>query len=82
MKPNKMFIVTNDQKCGGCNWRVSNLYLMAESQKEANRLLKETRKMGGNALCCDCMAELLTDSGHAIYPLKKQPVKERSKEEN
>ena len=28
--------------------------------------------MGSNALCGDCMAELLTDSEHPIYPLEKQ----------
>ena len=30
-----MYLVANDQKCGGCNWRVSNLYLMAERWKKA-----------------------------------------------
>jgi hypothetical protein len=44
---------------------------MAESWKKT-KTLREIKKDGGAALCGDCMCELLTDSGHAIYPSKNK----------
>lgn len=75
MKSNKIFLVANNQKCGCCNWQVTNLYLMARNQRQANQLLKEYQKQGGNALCGNCMTELLSKYSYNIIPKLKTPKK-------
>jgi len=44
-------------KCGGCNWRVSNLYVLARDVEEARQLLKR----GEAGLCGDCFSEMLSE---------------------
>jgi hypothetical protein len=64
--------VPEDEKCGGCNWRVSKLYALATSQKEANRL----KRKGDAGICGDCMSGLLVETGYTIEnqaPLEKCP---------
>jgi hypothetical protein len=63
----KMFKVGEDEKCGGCNWEVANLYLMAENQESANKIYKENER----GLCGDCIAELLMDIDYIIFPPSK-----------
>lgn len=46
-------------KCGGCNWSVSRLYALAESQDEADRLFLS----GDAGLCGDCLCDLLVEGG-------------------
>ncbi len=59
----KMFKFSReDFKCGSCNWRVSNLYVLADTLEEAERLLKE----GLAGLCGDCMCELLVDERYTV----------------
>ena len=64
----KMFIVKpedvgeDELKCGGCGWRVSRLYVLAGSKKEAVDLVKE----GLAGLCGDCMCDLLANEGYSI----------------
>ena len=67
----KLFDVSGDEdeRCGGCNWRVSKLYALATSQEEANEL-KESGEAG---LCGDCMSELFVDTG---YIINNKPEKE------
>jgi len=66
----KMFQFDTDDlennKCGGCNWEVSKLYLMAESREAALKELKEIQKQDGNALCGDCMSEMLAEGNYII----------------
>jgi hypothetical protein len=44
-------------KCRGCNWRVTNLYILAETPKEAVKLYLE----GEAGLCGDCYGEMLRE---------------------
>lgn len=57
----KVFIV-GEGKCGGCLWSPSQLYALADSQKEADELYKS----GQAGLCGDCLAELLMDDGLGV----------------
>ena len=50
-------------KCGCCNWEVSKGYLIATSRQKAEAELKVTRAKGGNALCGDCLAEMIAECG-------------------
>lgn len=51
-----------EEKCSGCNWESSVVYLMADSQEEANKLYKEYE--GG--LCSECIADMLVQEGYEI----------------
>lgn len=66
----KMFVFTSDDlakagivaadeeiKCGCCNWRVSHLYVLADSREEALQMIKD----GVAGLCGDCMSELIVE---------------------
>jgi hypothetical protein len=44
-------------KCRGCNWRVTNLYILAETPEQALRLYHK----GEAGLCGDCYGEMLRD---------------------
>ena len=61
----KMFKVAEDEKCGGCNWKVHNLYLMGNTKEDAMRAYVENDR----GLCGDCMGELLVDGGYEISNL-------------
>jgi hypothetical protein len=50
-------------KCGCCNWEVSKGYLIATSRQKAEAELKAIRAEGGNALCGDCLAEMVIECG-------------------
>jgi len=58
----KIFLVAQDEKCGGCNWRVNNLYLIAETQEEAEELYRENNR----GLCADCLVEMVIEAGWRI----------------
>jgi hypothetical protein len=58
----KMFKVSEDEKCGGCNWKVANLYMMADNQESANKIYKENER----GLCGDCITQLLMEIGYNI----------------
>ena len=58
MEERKLFRVEGDGKCGGCNWEIQNVFLLAHSQEEANNLCTEYEYKG---LCGDCMVELMLD---------------------
>jgi len=62
--------VAEDVKCGGCNWQVTFLYALAESQQEADELYK--RRDAG--LCGSCIADLLVDTGYIIDNEPKKPT--------
>jgi hypothetical protein len=49
----------NDEelKCGGCNWHVSNLFVLATNKKEALRMYRR----GEAGLCGDCFGEMLRE---------------------
>lgn len=57
------FIVNEDVKCGCCNWRVSRVFLLADSQQEAQDLLGKVRKKGGEALCAECIVDYMMEEG-------------------
>lgn len=44
-------------KCRGCNWRVTNLYILAETPEQALRLYRK----GEAGLCGDCYGEMLRE---------------------
>ena len=50
-------------KCGGCNWRVTRLYALADSREEALQMIKN----GDAGLCGECMSDLLTEVGYEIH---------------
>jgi hypothetical protein len=56
----------DDEKCGGCNWRVTKLYALATSQKEAYKL----KKKGEAGLCGDCMSQMLVEEKYTTEPRK------------
>lgn len=58
----KIFRVGQDEKCGGCNWRVSNVYLIADSEEQARELYKENNR----GLCADCMVELIMEDNREV----------------
>ncbi len=63
----KLFTVNKEEngaRCNGCNWKVSRLYALASSQKEADELYKN----GEAGLCGDCIADLLVEGKYDIYP--------------
>jgi len=59
---NKVFLVAQDEKCGGCNWHSGNLYLMASSEEEAKKLYKEYER----GLCGFCFTKMLYEEGFKI----------------
>jgi len=66
-----MFQVGRDlerQKCGGCNWEVAKVYLMAESQEAADREYEESGAEDGEprGLCGECMCEMLAEGNYTI----------------
>lgn len=54
-------------KCGGCNWRVSNLYVLAKDKKEARDLLRKEHL----GLCSECICDMLTSECYEIELPKK-----------
>lgn len=61
----RMFEVDREserKKCGCCNWKVAKVYLMADSQEEAEKAWSENER----GLCGDCMGELLVDGAYEI----------------
>ena len=52
----KLYVFNVDDKCGGCNWRVTTLYVVASTKEDAKKFLKEH---GG--LCGDCMCEFISE---------------------
>jgi len=68
---NRLFVVTDGEeevKCGGCLWRVSRLYVIAKTQKEAEELYEQ----GEAGLCGDCISDLLVETGYKIIPFRKR----------
>jgi len=59
----KIFQVAEEEKCGGCNWRVSKLYLLADSQEEADQLYRE---YGDKGLCGECLAEMISEANWEV----------------
>jgi len=50
-------------KCGGCNWTVFKLYVLAETEREAREIVKK----GEGGLCADCMLEVLSEGNYEIF---------------
>jgi len=51
-----------DGKCGGCNWSVDYLYVLAISEEEAEELLRK----GEAGLCGYCLSDMLFQCGWII----------------
>ncbi|MDV3293467.1 MAG: hypothetical protein LYZ70_04275 [Nitrososphaerales archaeon] len=49
--------IRENDKCGGCNWEVTFLYVMATSEKSAVKLLRS----GDAGLCGNCYSDMLAD---------------------
>ncbi|MEM2973311.1 MAG: hypothetical protein QXS50_04080 [Candidatus Caldarchaeum sp.] len=49
-------------KCNGCRWPVENLYVLADDEAEATKLLER----GDAGLCGDCLSEMLSDCGYQV----------------
>jgi len=52
-------------KCGGCNWAVEQVYMMADTQEGANEAFRENHR----GLCGECMSEMLMEDGNEIDPM-------------
>jgi hypothetical protein len=73
----KMFVVLPEDvdenlagdwiKCGGCGWRVSRLYVLANSKEEAVKLVKS----GDAGLCGDCVCDMLAEGDYEITSPRK-----------
>jgi len=50
------------KKCGGCGWRLTQLFVLANSDNEAKELLEADAA----GLCDDCMCNLLVDNEYKI----------------
>ena len=50
----KIYEVARNEKCGGCLWNASKLYVIASSEEEAKELYKA---FGG--LCAECLIEMI-----------------------
>ncbi len=61
MKMFKFSLDGTDQKCTGCGWRAWNLYVLADSQEVADAV-----HTADDALCGDCLCEVMEQSGHEI----------------
>jgi len=48
-------------KCPSCGWRVSRLYVLADSAEEAGKLFDE-----GLGLCADCFLEMLIEGDYEV----------------
>lgn len=59
----KIFVVGEQEKCGGCSRHADKLYFMAESQEQANDMYDQA---GGRGLCAVCLISLLQDEGYEI----------------
>lgn len=53
----KIFAFDEERKCPECNWETSRIYILATTEEEANKLLKEDEFMCGN-----CLADLLVEN--------------------
>jgi hypothetical protein len=61
----KIFKVAEDEKCGHCNWKSQNIYLLADSEGQA---MKEYHK-NERGLCADCLVEMIVgDDCHVSKP--------------
>jgi len=63
----KMFRLESEGKCGGCNWAVSFVYVLAETEQQA----KELYEKGEAGLCGDCMCDMLSEASYEVvssYP--------------
>jgi len=74
-----MFEVGRDEeekKCGSCNWKVAKVYLLAESQEEADKLYEESGEEDGEPrdLCGDCMYEMLVETSYTIDNEPKEGI--------
>jgi len=56
------FHFEDEVKCGGCNWRTYNLYVLADTREEAKDLLRK----GEAGLCGECMCDLLSEGKYRI----------------
>jgi hypothetical protein len=58
----------DEVKFCGCNWEVTQLFVLADSKREARKLLRS----GDAGLCGSCMCELLVDEEYEIEISKKR----------
>ncbi len=49
-----------DEKCDGCGWRVSKLYVLEDSKENAKKMLNEI------GLCAHCICDLLEENDYLI----------------
>ena len=62
-------------KCPGCNYETSKLYLVSDSQEQADRdftfqiaYIKKESPYGGDGCCSDCFVELI-ESDCILVPI-------------
>ncbi len=53
-------------KCRGCNWEVGEVYVIATSESEADKLYHEE----GYGLCSECITDLIMEEGLVIRAAK------------
>ena len=68
----RLFCFTQDEaKCPGCGWSTTKFYVLADNLKEARAVLNQ-----GEALCAECMAELLCEEAYSITAdkIEQRPI--------
>ena len=58
----KIFKVAEDEKCGHCNWKSQNIYLLADSEGQA---MKDYHKQD-RGLCADCLVEMMMGENRGV----------------
>lgn len=58
----RIFAVGEDEKCGGCNWVADRVFLMAETEEQAQKLYKENDR----GLCAECLVEVMMEREYEI----------------
>ena len=58
----KLYVVGKNEKCGECNWGVSFVYMLGETEEDARREYDVNRR----GLCGECISEMLAQEGYQI----------------
>lgn len=58
----KLYVVGRDETCGECNWGASVVYMLGETEEDAQRRYD----MNKRGLCGNCIAEMLMQDGYEI----------------
>jgi hypothetical protein len=58
----KVFVVGQDENCGFCNWKTQTLYLLADTEEQAQKIYSENER----GLCADCLMQDISGGDYDI----------------